>query len=787
VQLSSIINKKQKEDQRSANDNTSSRSNSRKSNPFLSRPVIPQKAIEIFLIQARAAARKQATNAGKKFPITKAFVEIEARVGILKSSVGFNDTRVLSSGPKKISHRSGTSVANAFLCSSSGEFPDCMSQQHIPLCFFEGGVTRSHFIKWTGSGLSESGPLSLAFDVKNGDPASIKRDLVEIEHLETVYTGYADNNRLCYKGLCSNNQFKGDPGRMENKTKVNVMDLALPSAPYDLRLTLATETTLDDKVLEPLKGWTSKRLKRRRSYSHRGRKFAWQIDVTEVTTSSNNDSMTNRISSSGASPEISFEIEIELNASTTLKLVNESEEARAQKLCMELSQQLWWMLTQINPLSDILDAEEFLREHIDHHASSLALAQCGSLKSFIDGIKNGSYHENSSSWSSAIVPDESGNSAPPSASLANIKFPGCMPVNFSRHNIEEVQRADGNGYFLSEKTDGVRYLMVFTGKTVVLVDRTMKGKQPIPRNGKNGIDPMSNILNLVNPGTVLDGEVVMHRKLRRPVYIVFDVLSISSTQPTLHLPFEQRLWHLKKATFRAASADSDIFADEAVTNPNIALPLVRKNFVRRTNLDDLLSHVVEEKGLRSYRNGIVHNHLTDGIIFQPNLPYMCGTDVNLLKWKYLDTVTIDVEIITSTQSFHHRNAYNTSFAVLGDEGTRVDMTRHIHLPSSEMRRLEADRVETNAKIAEVGFEPTTGEWYYLTMRPDKVAPNHISTVLGTLLELAESLSTEELRYRMSIPQGGRDTFRKDIKNMQRQLLDHQRKTNKIRCEKERGK
>ena len=64
------------------------------------------------------------------------------------------------------------------------------------------------------------------------------------------------------------------------------------------------------------------------------------------------------------------------------------------------------------------------------------------------------------------------------------------------------------------------------------------------------------------------------------------------------------------------------------------------------------------------------------------------------------------------------------------------------------------------------------------MRQDKVAPNHISTVLGTLLELAESLSTEELRYRMSVPPGTRDTYNKEVRTMEKQLLDHQRRRNK---------
>ena len=112
---------------------------------------------------------------------------------------------------------------------------------------------------------------------------------------------------------------------------------------------------------------------------------------------------------------------------------------------------------------------------------------------------------------------------------------------------------------------------------------------------------------------------------------------------------------------------------------------------------------------------------------------------------------------------------------MGPDQTTIDMTRHVALPKCERMKLEADRFESGGKIAEVGFNPEIGEWYYLTMRSDKIAPNHISTVLGTLLELSESLTTEELRYRMSVPAGSRDTYRKDLKGMLKQLLSHQRK------------
>ena len=702
-------------------------------NPFLKNPVVPEKAFSIFLTQARNSARKFLPK-DTKFPVKRPFVEIEARLGILKAPVGLRDRRVASSGPKHV----GNQIAHAF---------------QIQNCIMESGITRSHHVHWTQAGLSEVSPISQAFGC-NSDQ-HVKRDVVEHEYVETVYGGYDQDKRVVFPGLHPSP--KPVTGKMEHKEKLCVMDLALPAAHYDMRIALTTEKSLDNAVQNnPPPGWTTKRVKRRRSYTRRDKSIAWQLDVTEVTTSHVDTTRP---------PTVSFEIEMELNSHTTLQLINEDNGAKLQTMMKQLSQQLWWILKQINAMSDVMDVEDFLQDHPDKQAVELARAECGALKRFME--------KGATSYHCPIASHE-----PPSAALANVKFMGCMPINFSRHNIEEVQRSAENGYFLSEKTDGVRHLLIFTGKTAVLIDRTMRGKQPIPRPGSSpDQDPFAPILPLIQPGTVLDGEVVMHRKLRRPIFIVFDVLALSPTQPILQLPFEQRLHHLKRATFRTETAKRDMFDETAVMDPKIALPLVRKNFVKRGELDDLFSHVVEERGTRTYRNGAVHDHLTDGIIFQPNLPYVCGTDVNLLKWKYLDTVTIDVELLPPAH--HNKNDDDKlRVGVLGEEQTIVDMTRFVHLPQSELRRLEADREETGSRIAEVGFDPTTGEWYYLTMRPDKIAPNHISTVLGTLLELAESLTTEELRYRMSVPAGARDTYRKDVRGMQKQLLEHQRKKNK---------
>ena len=757
---------------RKSNPHDNIHQNNTPKNPFLSRPIIQEEAIRVFLIQARTTARSRITgrsNSNQKLPITKPFCEIEARIGILKSTFGLHEKRVLSSGAKRVNIQGTQRIVHAFDCTHNPNAPMSTS-------VFEGGVTRTHFVNWTSAGLSEVSPIAHAFGVK--DASVLKRDLVEKEMTETVYSGYSNSYRVCFDGdqLSNNTAGSRTIGKMENKTKLTTMDIALPASPYDLRIGLATEEIVDSNVSNPPPaGWTSTRLKRRKSYFRKDASIKWQLDVTEVIS-------TNQ----AGDTDIGYEIEFELNSNTTLKLINENDDGKARQLCKQLAQQLQWMIGQINPQSDVLDVEEFIVNHPNQKAVQLALAQCGSLKAFMDSRRGGGGNTNSSgSWNSAIA--ESGESPTPPAKLANIKFPGCMPVNFQRHNIEEVQRSDGeHGYYLSEKTDGVRHFMVFTGDTVVLVDRAMEGKtidtshfHSKKAGGSNDDDPMKHILPLIKRGTVFDGEVVMRRsKPQRPVFIVFDVLALSTTQPILHLPFAQRLMHLKKASFRTETANRDMFAKSDVMNPEIPLPLVRKNFVKRMELDSLVSNVVEEKGLRSYKNGI-HDHLTDGIIFQPNLPYVCGTDVHLLKWKYLDTVTIDVQIMPAPLNNYHSNNDEDTLhvGVTGEEGSMVDMTRFIRLPNSERRRLEADRAENGAKIAEVGFEPSTGEWYYLTMRPDKIAPNHISTVLGTLLELAESLSTEELRYRMSVPPSGRDTYRKDMRNMQKQLLDHQRKKN----------
>ena len=753
--IGDMVDKRTKLDEQTGSTRSAGNGAANQRTPFLSHPVEPEKALQQFLQRVRTTARSYLPKE-TKFPVHRPFCEIEARLGILK----INNRRVTSSGVKRVQGK----VVHAF---------DCSKIPHT-LPSMESGVSRSNYVHWTQAGLSEPGPLTAALGatVQPSMPlkeaiAIIKRDLVEREYVETVFAGYPQDRRVSFPGLVSATHPRPEkPGQMEYKEKLDQMDLTFPAAKYDIRINLASEKVVDPAVTVVPPGWKLHRIKRRRSYCRRDGKNGWQVDVTEVT-STQQDNPTHKT--------VAYEIEMELKAETMLQLVNEENPEKLNDMTKTLGQQLWWILSQINASKETVDVDEYLQDHPNKNAVQLALATCGAIKKFMETAPS------PQSGQPAPIELPIGSSHPTPAHLANINFCGCMPVNFSRHNIEDIQNSPENGYFLSEKTDGVRHFMVFTGDTVVLVDRAMRGKQVVPaRNAPPGSDPMAHVIPLIQKGTVLDGEVVMHRgnpgkHPARPIFIVFDVLTLGANAAVLHLHFEQRLRHLKQATFRTTTANKDMFEEGLVANPNIPLPLVRKNFVHRTSLRELLGNVIEDKGARSYRKLPVHNHLTDGIIFQPNLPYVCGTDVKLLKWKYLDTVSIDVELLPPRHHFD-QNDDALNVGVMGNEQTTVDMSRYVLLPKSERYRLEADKFESQARIAEVGFDPEIGEWYYLTMRPDKIAPNHISTVLGTLLELSESLTAEELQYRMSVPPGHRDTYRKDFRKMLGQMLDFQKQS-----------
>ena len=74
----------------------------------------------------------------------------------------------------------------------------------------------------------------------------LKHDLHEHEYVETVYTGYNNDPRVCYDGL--HPPKPGSPpkhGKAEYKDKLANRDLIIPAANYDMRISCSAEKILD--------------------------------------------------------------------------------------------------------------------------------------------------------------------------------------------------------------------------------------------------------------------------------------------------------------------------------------------------------------------------------------------------------------------------------------------------------------------------------------------------------------------------------------------------------------
>ena len=72
-----------------------------------------------------------------------------------------------------------------------------------------------------------------------------------------------------------------------------------------------------------------------------------------------------------------------------------------------------------------------------------------------------------------------------------------------------------------------------------------------------------------------------------------------------------------------------------------------------------------------------------GIIFQPDTPYKPGTDDQLLKWKFLDTVTVDLQVVETGDGA-------IRLVCAGPEGMQIDCSSRYPLDRMDIYRIRAD-------------------------------------------------------------------------------------------------
>eukprot|EP00300_Choanocystis_sp_HF-7_P002093 c11637_g1_i1.p1 GENE.c11637_g1_i1~~c11637_g1_i1.p1 ORF type:complete len:657 (+),score=145.33 c11637_g1_i1:32-2002(+) len=451
----------------------------------------------------------------------------------------------------------------------------------------------------------------------------------------------------------------------QTKQKIEHRDFFLPHCPYDIRLEVAVETPLTpvgDLQSEP----KNIRTRERRCFTGPGL-FGLSVDTTFVKNAS-------------AENERAYEIELEIPQNFFANVTDESSLVQcAAKFSALLSRGVMLLIPNVSEATQIE-------------------IEPGHLRSIKDTCRSMSGHRSDA-------------------------FPGTMPVGLARRHLETVRRGE---YFVSEKTDGVRYFMVRVhGYPTVMIDRkfhvfTVSGLSLLSAN--------------VPEGTVLDGELVMNRKERRPYFIVFDLISIGG-QTVAHEPLFSRFSRITEfvgMTFDQHRQSSSTFAIGA-------LPLVRKVWYPLPQLRDLfkcIQQVDESVYLYNPRDNKRYHH-TDGIIFAPNTPYVCGTNQHYYKWKWANQVTIDFLVKVEGDAI-----------VLFVQGPNeiLDMTPQIGLHPMTRERILAEAHTRGGMpvVWELGFEKQTGYWKAKCLRSDKDKGNFILTAVDALMQLAENLEQNDL-------------------------------------------
>lgn len=348
---------------------------------------------------------------------------------------------------------------------------------------------------------------------------------------------------------------------------------------------------------------------------------------------------------------------------------------------------------------------------------------------------------------------------------ADTRFPGSMPINFrARHINEVIKRGD---YFVSEKTDGERYfLCVRCGGGAYLVNRKMSVFVL-----KSDLGRYLSSVFAQRGDTLLDIELVRHLNTLRPVFMVFDVMLSNGDSRVKDMNLNDRLReigrlikiHRKAPGYRTIPIDVIGKAFLPVRHISVFRELI-------TQIGGMDQHGSEPR--RVYNDRTRRCHFSDGLIFAPNAPYVQGTDMNLIKWKYPAYCTIDFQFRAPRDDKGGRWAEVSLLTHTKVEGKLVTV---VFGKGCVDRCLIPRQACDMDLIGEFYYDRARNNWFLCGIRSnEKTTPNSNIVAADILASLAEDVSLDELEYRLLSDDDGsvwRRTLAEAKSNAIKQLLD----------------
>ncbi|KAI9907984.1 hypothetical protein PsorP6_004724 [Peronosclerospora sorghi] len=485
------------------------------------------------------------------------------------------------------------------------------------------------------------------------------------------------------------------------KERLGSIDIFMPHCQYDCRVSISCEFPMREMEGDMSEMPAAENVRHKDRISAVGRDL--RVDLTKVLEESTNKKL--------------YEVEVELSEPAVNAWLSQPDESGLSwKSAIEASSLLWKMVKYFMPNS----GQAFKRNWDFPGATEVQDAYQGRL-----GIRG--------------------------------KFSGTMPVGFARWHIPFVQSRE---YFVSEKTDGVRYFLVVAGGTTVLVDRS---NSPFAASGLD-------MLKLVLPeGTVLDGELVFHQKDKRYVFIAFDIIATGPSAEDSHVekPFIERLRILNDFLSEEGPYASGI--RNLCISRHAVMFILRKKWVPHRHIMDIFRQI-QRVQKRDLSLGRIYSddkrvHYTDGVVFCPNTKYVTNTHQEYLKWKWSDLITIDF-LATLNQTGN-----DVQLSCSGPRNTQIEVDSIVQLdPKDKPVVLKlVSRAPNREAVLELGFNAEKGLWNFKCARPDKDGANYIRTVLGSLVNMAEGISEEELQYRLTNPNG--QDWNMHMKCSRRSLLE----------------
>lgn len=269
------------------------------------------------------------------------------------------------------------------------------------------------------------------------------------------------------------------------------------------------------------------------------------------------------------------------------------------------------------------------------------------------------------------------------------RFPGSNPCSLERADFPKLRQQP---YFVCEKTNGVRFLMLCCThddkRVCAIVDRAMAVY----------LLPLQAVPTAAFQGSVIDCELAFNKVDKQWQLLVFDAYVVCGV-PMFHKPFSHRMGAVRRAMEAYAHVPGD------------PVPLKLKSFLPTTMF-------------RSYRELEVSARAffdIDGLILTPELSHAAiGRHTELFKLKTRHTIDFLV-------------------GPGGREACVFDPSTKAHQPVASLRVPQQP-----GAIVEC-LRASDGLWDVVCVRRDKATANDVLTYQKTLLNMEESITYDELQ------------------------------------------